>query len=390
MLPARRHGLLDLVGFSRCCLQNQNLQATEDGMREIGLSVQTMFADLVQQCADAAFESDFPENGSFSRKSRRGRDYWYYQGYGASGRYTRYVGPADDPDIAERVARFKELKGSFRERRRAVSALKAAGLPAPAAFVGDLLEGLTRAGLFRLRCVLIGTQAYQTYAGTLGLILPSAQLTTADLDIAQFHGVSVSVEDTLPPILDILHQIDPTFRPVPDQAQPMQATSFINSRRYMVEFLTPDRGSDDFTGRPAPMPALGGASARALRFLDFLIRDPIRSVLLHGSGIPVTVPAPERYAVHKLIVASRRRASGDTGKREKDLAQAGTLIQALGAHRGLDLTEAWIEAWQRGPAWQEALVRGRAGLNDGARDSLGTSVTRAAADLEVPPADVGF
>lgn len=54
------------------------------------------------------------------------------------------------------------------------------------------------------------------------------------------------------------------------------------------------------------MPALGGASADPLRFLDFLIYEPVRAVLLHKSGISVIVPAPERYAVHKLIVASRR------------------------------------------------------------------------------------
>ena len=40
--------------------------------------------------------------------------------------------------------------------------------------------------------------------------------------------------------------------------------------------------------------------------LDFLIRDPVRTVLLHRSGVPVLVPSPERFAVHKLIVATRR------------------------------------------------------------------------------------
>lgn len=78
------------------------------------------------------------------------------------------------------------------------------------------------------------------------------------------------------------------------------------------------------------MPALGGASADPLRFLDFLIRDPIRTMLLHRSGVPVVVPDPSRYAVHKLIVASRRNTDGQgPAKRDKDIRQAALLFEAL-------------------------------------------------------------
>ena len=41
----------------------------------------------------------------------------------------------------------------------------------------------------------------------------------------------------------------------------------------------------------------------------------------------VRVPAPERYALHKLIVSQLR--SKTSGKPEKDLRQAATLIEAL-------------------------------------------------------------
>ncbi len=48
--------------------------------------------------------------------------------------------------------------------------------------------------------------------------------------------------------------------------------------------------------------------------------------------VTVNVPAPERYAVHKLIVASRRE-NDDNGvlKREKDVQQASHLFEAMGA-----------------------------------------------------------
>jgi len=78
------------------------------------------------------------------------------------------------------------------------------------------------------------------------------------------------------------------------------------SSKRTSRFLTSNRGSDEYTGKPSPMPALGGASAENLRFLDYLIYEPVRTVLLHRKGVSVNVPAPERYAVHKLTVSSRR------------------------------------------------------------------------------------
>ena len=82
------------------------------------------------------------------------------------------------------------------------------------------------------------------------------------------------------------------------------------------------------------MRALGGAAAQPLRFLDFLIYEPVRALLLHRNGVAVTVPAPERYAVHKLIVASRRRADrGGALKRDKDIRQADLLVEALATTR---------------------------------------------------------
>jgi hypothetical protein len=141
---------------------------------------------------------------------------------------------------------------------------------------------------------------------------------------------------------------------------------------YRVEFLTSNRGSEDYLDRPARMPALGGASADPLRFLDFLIRDPVRTVLLHKSGVPVIVPAPERYAMHKLIVASRRHADGQSGqKRDKDIRQATLLFEALlQTRRPSDVALVYNEAWERGQAWQEGIRAGAVMLSDQGRSSL--------------------
>jgi len=190
--------------------------------------------------------------------------------------------------------------------------------------------------------------------------LPGASLQAGDIDFAQHYSISSSVEDSLPPILDILKGVDSTFRAISHRSDPARVTQFENAASYKVEFLTPNRGSDDYADHASPMPSLGGAFAQPLRFLDFLIHEPIRTVMLHRSGVPVIVPSPERYAVHKLIVASRRQsdASG-ISKREKDVYQASLLIEALKITRLLDeLAEVFVEAWNKGSQWRGAIEKG--------------------------------
>jgi hypothetical protein len=138
--------------------------------------------------------------------------------------------------------------------------------------------------------------------------------------------------------------------------------AFTNGKGYRVEFLTGNRGSDDYAGKPSPMPALGGASAEILRFLDYLIYEPVRTVLLHREGVSVIVPAPERFTLHKLIVASRRHPDGlGRAKSDKDLHQPSLLAQALVETRQGDiLADAYLEAWERGKSWQDGI---RAGLD---------------------------
>ncbi|MFX5578769.1 hypothetical protein ABTD84_20145, partial [Acinetobacter baumannii] len=72
-------------------------------------------------------------------------------------RYSRYVGPADDPAIASRIQRFQEIKSARKETASIVNALIGAGMPRPPVVMGRIIEALAKAGVFRLRSVLIGT-----------------------------------------------------------------------------------------------------------------------------------------------------------------------------------------------------------------------------------------
>jgi hypothetical protein len=89
--------------------------------------------------------------------------------------------------------------------------------------------------------------------------------------------------------------------------------------------------------------------------------------MLHGGGVPVTIPRAERYAVHKIIVAVERKGQI---KSQKDIVQAGTLIMATAKRRPLELGEAWQEAWSVGPRWREKLDAGIQRLSDSERSEL--------------------
>jgi len=196
--------------------------------------------------------------------------------------------------------------------------------------------------------------------------LPLSVLQTGDVDIAQFKNLSVAVEDSTQPMLDILHKADPTFRPVPHVSDGRRETSYIAKGGLRVDFLTPNQGRD--TERPQRLPAFQ-TDAQPLRFLDYLIHEPEPAVILYGAGVYVHVPAPERFAIHKLIV-SRRRHSGAAAKKGKDIEQAESLLVALVEKRPHELKHAWHEAYERGRAWRKLLSEAMIEVTPRVRDEV--------------------
>lgn len=327
--------------------------------------MQTVYAELVERCASTAFTDAFPPGGTFTSKTIKGRRYWYYQQTTGEGRAKRYVG-AETPELLERIEHHKELHGDERERRALVSTLvRSFGLPRPQGEIGDIVAALAKAGVFRLRGVLVGTVAYQTYSAMLGVRLSANALSTEDVDVAQFENVSIGVKDEIPPVLEVLKGVDESFRPVPHTSDSRRTTSYRAKRGMRVDFLTPNEGRE--TDEPKALPAFR-TDAQPLRFLDFLIYEPEQAVVLHGPGIYVYVPAPERYAVHKLIVSRRRRVG--SAKSDKDMLQAEALIMVLADRRPYELKLAWEEANNRGKSWRWYLSESVTKFAPVARDTL--------------------
>ena len=336
-------------------------------LQELPLVIQTSYAELIDQLR-LATASAFAEGSTFRKRTISGNNYWYVQEpTGASGRPPeRYLG-ADTPERRAAIESGINAKANADARRSIRRSLGAAGLPEPDALTAAVVDAFADAGVFRLRGVIVGTIAFQTYAGFLGVRLPNTAIRTGDLDLAQDYGVSVALNDALDaPLIDILRSVDPAFAPVPSLAGPNIAATYARPGGYRVDVLTTNRGAE--RDEPVNLPSLQ-SDAVPLRFLDYLLKDTVEAAVLTRFGTLVNVPSPERFAIHKLIVSMLRRDTGESAvKADKDLIQAGILIEALVAKQRLDdLTNAIREAAARGPRWKERLKTAVTRLADAPR-----------------------
>ena len=343
-------------------------------VERLPISIQTLYADLSERAWRSNLEELMAAGGSAYRRSASGRDYWYWQPPTRDGvrPSARYLGP-DSPGVRQRIQERNALAAVRKDRLEMVRALAAAKLPAPDSLTGRVLLALSEAGAFRLRAVVVGTTAFQCYGPMLGFRVPAGLGRTEDLDIGQFHSVSLAVDDRIDEdLLPVLWRADRRFEaiasPVDSRRAQRYAIRTAMQETFSVDILTPLRGPD--RSGPVQLKALRG-HAQLLRFLDFLLYQEVDAVVLHGPGIPVKVPEPERFALHKLLVSQLRRGSAaNRAKSRKDLAQAGILIQVLAQDRPFRLAETWRELLGRGPAWRQLARQAVGSLPDDPRGVL--------------------
>lgn len=306
----------------------------------------TLFADLAQRVAVSA------SVGSPYLKARDGIDYWYAKVPVGTVRIDRFIGRADDAGVREQIAGLKAGSVLAQGRRKTVSMIRNSGVAGPDRRLGALLDSLASAGLFRAGAVLVGTAAYLTYEPLVGAKLPAPTLMTGDADVAtaRLDLRSDPPED----MLTIIRRADASFEPVLQLDPRKPASRFQAADGYLLDLIAPVRRKTD--GNPVPLEALN-AGAAPFQHIEWLLSEPVPHVALWGAGVPITVPQPARYAVHKLIVAQKRR-EGERVKRSKDLAQAAGLMSALERQDPFALEDALEEARRRGKAgWADPIDR---------------------------------
>ncbi|MCV3274032.1 GSU2403 family nucleotidyltransferase fold protein [Roseobacter sp. WL0113] len=325
---------------------------------QIGMSA---YHDLLRLLRDAAVSELI---GTPVAVTVKGRVFWYDKYRIGNTMGQRYIGP-DSAELRDRLERAKTLKAQSearrREQTRLVRLLRAEGYASTDQRTGSLLNAFARTGVFRLGGTLVGTVAFRHYEGELGVRLGFDQLAqTGDIDIGSFERLSFAVGDTVEtPLADVFKSL--AFDPVPSLDHTRTWRWSQGGGETLVEFLMPahrDEGVRD-------LPALG-VSAQALRHLDYLLADPIPAVSLYRSGVLIQIPRPERFAIHKLIVADRRAGGPDAQKAAKDRAQAAYLIEALAELRPDELREACLSAEARGPKWAARMAASLALMPDSA------------------------
>lgn len=317
---------------------------------QLPLAAQTAYQDLLERHRLRAVR----EIGGtpFLKELPKGR-YWYARQKIGDRPVDRYIGP-DTNDVRGRIEALKEAaeddRSFEREASLLVAQLRAAGLPTLDRQTGSILAAMARAGVFRLGGTLVGTHAFRLYGAELGYIPARALAVTEDVDIAAFENLKLVIQDEADPSLQEVFKLL-SLIPVPGIDAKQRPTKWkLKTGGATVEFLAPLMQSENEVVRLDPL----GVHAQALPFLNFLIADPIPAVGLYRSGVLVQIPRPERYAVHKLIVAQRRSGPG-LAKAPKDLAQAEALFAILSQDRPQELAAACETAVENGPKWREAV-----------------------------------
>lgn len=312
----------------------------------IPLNLQTTYRDLLERQA----RRPVPEiEGSIVSVANKNGRYWVARRrIGARVVETR-IGP-DNVENRNRAEGLRRKNDALQEWKRAsgrlVSQLRAAGMPTPTPGTGKLINALARVGLFRSGGVLAGTHAYGLYALELGIYPKHHLAMTEDVDVAAKKSVRIFM-DVTGSLVTSLEGVG--LRPVagPGEENPAR---WETDDGIVLDVLTPKRRGGEASVRHEGL----GIWAQDLSYLDFSLENPIDAVALYREGIPVRIPAPERFAVHKLLVASARRGTY-RAKSEKDLAQAEWLVASLIEARPYELAEAIHAARSRGPKWRRAL-----------------------------------
>lgn len=320
------------------------------------VTLQAIYSELTEQLQKAEIEGLMDHEGFFTRRKRYNSYYWYFRKRAGKKHKDHYIG-AETPELLAHIeslrARAADAKRAAKGRRELIRQLRTGGYITPDRRTGRVLEELANAGVFRLDGVLVGTHAFRCYPAILGTRLNLPLMATRDVDIAQ-DSVSLAITDTADSALGEALAKAGKFIEIPALNPKSPSTSWqTEDRELRVDVLTPlvGRARKD----TIELPSLG-AYAKALRFLDFLLMETLRAAVLTGSGVLARVPTPERYALHKLIIAQRRSAV-ERDKALKDLAQAQVLLEVLVEDRPDDIKDVWEDLGARGKTWKTEAIK---------------------------------
>ncbi|MFC6634842.1 GSU2403 family nucleotidyltransferase fold protein [Microbulbifer taiwanensis] len=328
----------------------------------LSLTARTLYSELNELAISLGVSEHLGRApGTISRKSVKGADYLYYQYRDLDGRTRQaYIGP----DNEATRARLKDIEARIADRESdlaRLNELRAAFIAAGGTAIEHtpmrVLRGLADGGVLRpgLGCAqLVGTYAFIALGNLLGVRWAS-QIRTQDIDLAGTADIELGVSRPDIPTPEILDQLGMGFIPVPTLDPKTPTTSYrVRGQEVRVDLLVPLRGKP--ASEPVFVPSLN-ALAQPVRFLDYLLESPVAVTLVgRRTQVLANVPAPERFALHKLLV-SESRASAFAAKAEKDRMQAGQVLQVLLQEAPDGVEAAKSDLVSRGKGWAEKFER---------------------------------
>lgn len=283
----------------------------------------SLYADLLQKSLDS--QHAILNGGSFVFKNIKGTVYWYYQTKSFGQTKQKYLGRESDAllrDIEQAKAQCVSSKAIISERQRLVAMLGAGGALLEKGRPVKILSSMADAGLFTSGGVLVGSFAYSCYGNMLGIVFDNELSRTSDMDFSVERKMEIGISRSM---LDEIKVADPSFKLPVQINSSMPPFDLVAPDGFKVEFLTTQENAAD---RSPVMIERFGLHAQPLEFMDYLIEDPQHAVVLSGAGIPVVVPSPGRFALHKLAISQLRPISLHA-KITKDIAQAASIIEIL-------------------------------------------------------------
>ena len=294
--------------------------------------------------------------GEFTAKTTKGLVYHYFQTILPGGRTQIYVGPENAQTRQLIDARETGREHALADKKmfqRLAAQIMAGGVIPILPEMARVITRLTDCGVFRIGGVLVGTVAYQIIGTHLGVTWNGSSRITQDIDLAVPYLTS-----DVPVAIDSLQM---GFFPVPRLSQKEPFTHYAaRGKALRIDLLTPSRnGAAD----PVFIRRLN-AAATPLKYLEYLIEDPISAVMISRTPCLVKVPQPARYALYKLIV-SQERDTTCTDKKRNDLLQARNMIALLQDDRPGDLELAKESLAKRGASWLKMVevACGQAGID---------------------------
>ena len=304
-------------------------------LRFLDISFRTAYAQAKEL---ALTQSEVPllTAGTVRVEQRSGSEFAYRYRYDAAGkRITEYLGAMADSATTGRIEHARqEIKDRETIAHYSLQ-LRKIGFYSADNSTLVTVASLFNAGIFAGGATLIGTHAFGAILNELGVSASPFPM-TEDLDLARARRIELAA---LPEggFLDLLKRTGLPFHEVPSLKRGSPATSFkVRGRKLKVDLLVPTTKAPY---KPVAVPELG-AHALGLPYLEYLLNASISSVLIGRDRIiPITVPHPGRFCVHKLAMFSLRPGA-DSPKRGKDVLQAAALAAALMHEEDFRLTEA--------------------------------------------------